>query len=696
MRLASTPLVGLRALAGFITVKCILAMIPIPVGRGGDDIWLRTSISLTQSQIDGLAFWGRWDDDLELYVNGVLAVEFEGWTKAYRYFGMSPEAKATLTPGNNVLAVHVHNDGGGKYFDMGLVEDSPMAQLPASGYTNHTSLDFVSEYAADMMSQYGIPAGTIAISRKWHYNQAWEVMLSRGIGYMDKAFNEPVPNDAVMRLASVDKPPAFYALRKMMIGETRRFTNLSNDPDVYVCDMMKNLSNPSAVLNPATGASLRCDDEVFPILDHYGVVDSADVAGLNLEDIKIVDILHYQGYLKTRPGLHDDNAANLYYQHLGISPSQGSPSQLMRWYFTHPSDRFGSTDGESNFIPGAGSPKARYNSDDAAVVRFLVDKLSPGGLLDYLNNYVLSGFPYKDIFIAESDLANRAKYADGSPREPWYLNFTENTTTSIALEDALALTASSEAMVAFKHLEGRGGNYGGMRGTQSALLMFGIDSDDCDKNEEVLIELSWIVSGERFPFGFSKYSEGARLPNADGHLIEKLKELPLDSWNTTGTALPDLSQDHDNIVSNCSFDIPSATNWRLLNNQGGSGYAHYNGDNVRIDITAEGDIFGSVQLVSSVNISAGDYELSFKIRADEERTVNVNLGHEGGNWESYYNSDSDPSLSGPLQIGKEWRTYTLKLEDIPQDHNARIDFNMGDSGTSSVYVDEVYLAPRSF
>jgi hypothetical protein len=59
---------------------------------------------------------------VEIYLNGVLAARLAGWTTSYKEIPISEEARKTLRPGTNVLAVHCHQNGGGQYIDVGLVE----------------------------------------------------------------------------------------------------------------------------------------------------------------------------------------------------------------------------------------------------------------------------------------------------------------------------------------------------------------------------------------------------------------------------------------------------------------------------------------------------------------------------------------------------------------------------------------------
>ena len=70
------------------------------------------------------------DEDVEIYVNGVLALKASGHTTDYEITPMSAEARAALRPGVNTIAVHCHQTTGGQFVDVGLVEVVP-AKSPA-------------------------------------------------------------------------------------------------------------------------------------------------------------------------------------------------------------------------------------------------------------------------------------------------------------------------------------------------------------------------------------------------------------------------------------------------------------------------------------------------------------------------------------------------------------------------------------
>ena len=88
------------------------------------DIWIRRQFTLKDLKTDNLFLWLYQDKDAEVYLNGVLATKVSGWSMEYWQYDISPEAKAALRIGNNVIAIHCQqeNGGGWKYIDAGLVE----------------------------------------------------------------------------------------------------------------------------------------------------------------------------------------------------------------------------------------------------------------------------------------------------------------------------------------------------------------------------------------------------------------------------------------------------------------------------------------------------------------------------------------------------------------------------------------------
>jgi len=84
------------------------------------DIWLRREFQLPPGRFTDVALLLHHDEDATVYVNGVLAVKADGYNAAYEPFDIAPEARATLAPGKNVVAVHCHQTGGGQYLDLGI------------------------------------------------------------------------------------------------------------------------------------------------------------------------------------------------------------------------------------------------------------------------------------------------------------------------------------------------------------------------------------------------------------------------------------------------------------------------------------------------------------------------------------------------------------------------------------------------
>jgi hypothetical protein len=77
------------------------------------DIWLRRTFELPA----GFAAVNphlvlHHDEDAEIYINGVLALKVAGYSTDYEFVPMTPEGRAALKPGHNMLAVHCHQTPG--------------------------------------------------------------------------------------------------------------------------------------------------------------------------------------------------------------------------------------------------------------------------------------------------------------------------------------------------------------------------------------------------------------------------------------------------------------------------------------------------------------------------------------------------------------------------------------------------------
>jgi len=86
------------------------------------DIWLRREFALPDKKFSNLQFYTAHDEDVEIYVNGVLASSEPGFVVSYTALDIQPEALKLLQPGAKVMvAVHCHQTVGGQNIDVGLV-----------------------------------------------------------------------------------------------------------------------------------------------------------------------------------------------------------------------------------------------------------------------------------------------------------------------------------------------------------------------------------------------------------------------------------------------------------------------------------------------------------------------------------------------------------------------------------------------
>ena len=87
-----------------------------------DAIWLRRTIELPAAPMAAPQWCVHHDEDVEVFVDGKPALQLKRYTTSYQFVPVSAEAKALLTPGKHVLAVHCRQTGGGQYIDVGISE----------------------------------------------------------------------------------------------------------------------------------------------------------------------------------------------------------------------------------------------------------------------------------------------------------------------------------------------------------------------------------------------------------------------------------------------------------------------------------------------------------------------------------------------------------------------------------------------
>jgi hypothetical protein len=86
-------------------------------------IWLRQAFLLAPQDVEGndLALFVHHDEDAEVYLDGRLVADLDGYTTDYVIVPLEAEVRRSLREGTHVLAVHCRQTTGGQYVDAGLV-----------------------------------------------------------------------------------------------------------------------------------------------------------------------------------------------------------------------------------------------------------------------------------------------------------------------------------------------------------------------------------------------------------------------------------------------------------------------------------------------------------------------------------------------------------------------------------------------
>lgn len=352
------------------------------------ELWARASFTVpSEEDIPKLMLWGRWDDEIEIYLNGELAIVEKGWSRGYRYLGLSEAARAALRPGENSIAVHVRDGGGAKYFDVGILREERLTARPRSGFERTAALGAYTDRVERFMVEHGIPAGVLAVMKRD------TVVVSRGLGWSDKAMTTPLAEDAVMRIPVLDSIITQAAVRTWL----------------------------------AANGSFDEDTLVFPLLAERGLTPPPGrVPDERSGAITVLHLLLEQDGLPALPSPPE------LYRDLQIKARTTTIEDSVRWLY-------GST---LLHAPGECPEPDGCGASSAAVSRYLIDALE-GDFLTYLRDVVLEPLGTRDVFVAHERLADR------SPREPGYFTLESPYDRWIYLEGQKALAASAPAVVRF-------------------------------------------------------------------------------------------------------------------------------------------------------------------------------------------------------------------------------------------------------
>jgi hypothetical protein len=86
------------------------------------DIWLRREVVIPQADPSTLRLRVHHDEDVEIFINGVLALRRIGYTSQYVEESLTAAGLKAIQFGKpNVIAIHCHQTDGGQYIDVGFV-----------------------------------------------------------------------------------------------------------------------------------------------------------------------------------------------------------------------------------------------------------------------------------------------------------------------------------------------------------------------------------------------------------------------------------------------------------------------------------------------------------------------------------------------------------------------------------------------
>ncbi len=85
------------------------------------DIWIRRDFTLPSEVPANIGITAKHDEEVKIYINGVLAASAVGFNDYYEILELTKEGKAAFKPGKNTVAAHCRQTIGGQHIDIGIV-----------------------------------------------------------------------------------------------------------------------------------------------------------------------------------------------------------------------------------------------------------------------------------------------------------------------------------------------------------------------------------------------------------------------------------------------------------------------------------------------------------------------------------------------------------------------------------------------
>ncbi|MBS1567155.1 MAG: DUF5127 domain-containing protein, partial [Bacteroidetes bacterium] len=124
----------------------------------GQDIWIRRRFNINAVPEGRLMLKIFHDDGAEVFLNGKLINRARGANGDHEMFTLNDEAKSKLKTGENLLAIHCKNTGGGSWIDVGLSEEVASHEQDGISKAEQTSVNVTAT-----QTTYGFACGPVKL-----------------------------------------------------------------------------------------------------------------------------------------------------------------------------------------------------------------------------------------------------------------------------------------------------------------------------------------------------------------------------------------------------------------------------------------------------------------------------------------------------------------------------------------------------